>query len=43
MTFSDAWTINIINDAARSVNNGFMSIIDKSRVMFKIVASLLRP
>jgi hypothetical protein len=36
MTLSDACPINIINDASRSVSNGFMSIIDKSRVMLKI-------
>jgi hypothetical protein len=36
MTLSDACPINITNDASRSVNNGIMSIIEKSRVMFKI-------
>jgi len=38
MTVSDAFTINIINDATWSVNDASMGIIDGSRVMLQIVA-----
>jgi hypothetical protein len=40
MIIRDACTINFINDAFRSVVDVSRSIIDDSRVMLKIVASL---
>ncbi len=40
MIISDACTINITNDAPKSVNDAYRSISDDSRVMLYIVASL---
>ncbi len=40
MILSDTWTINIINDASRSVNGDSRSVIDNSRVTLQIVAPL---
>jgi hypothetical protein len=37
---SDACTINIRNDASRSVNDTSRSVIDDSRVILQIVATL---
>jgi hypothetical protein len=40
MIISDTWTINIINEASRSVNYVLKSVIDDSRGMLQIVVSL---
>ncbi len=40
MIISDACILNIINDASKSVNDAFRSVIDDSRVTLQIVASL---
>ncbi len=41
MIVSDAFTVHVMNDASRSVNDDPRSIIDDSWVMLQIVASLL--